>query len=81
MPKVETIVNPIRKSQFISKFPTSPINPINDFRAIINNEVATAFFMGSFTNKTKVGMIKKPPPIPTTPVNKPIRMPCNIIKG
>ena len=59
----------------------SPVKPINDFAAIINNEVPTAIFIGSLLNITKAGMIKKPPPAPTKPVKTPTTAPSKIIKG
>ena len=58
----------------------SEINPINDLTAIINKEVATAFFIGSFANITNAGIIRNPPPAPTTPVRIPITKPSIIIK-
>jgi len=70
-----------KNSQSIIKFSTSPINPINDLIAIINNDVATAFFIGSLANKTKAGIIKNPPPAPTIPVSIPTTNPSTSIRG
>ena len=57
-----------------------PIKPIRDLIAIINNEVATAFFMGSFAKSTKAGIIKNPPPAPKIPVTTPTTAPSTTIK-
>ena len=81
IPMVDMVVKTNRNFQFISVFPRSPKNPINDFMAMMNNVVATAFFIWIFSNKTKAGIIRKPPPIPKTPVNRPIIIPAKIIKG
>ena len=51
----------------------SPVKPIKELMAIINKEVAIAFLIGNLANKTKTGIIKKPPPAPTNPVIKPIK--------
>ena len=64
-----------RKIQSISKLPRSPVKPINEFSAIINNEVPTASFMGNPTKRTSVGISKKPPPAPNTPVAIPTATP------
>ncbi len=70
-----------RNDQSISRFSTSPMKPINDFIAMISIEVATAFFIGSFANITKAGIIKKPPPAPIIPVNSPTTAPSRTIRG
>ena len=54
---------------------------MSDLVAIINNEVPTAFFMGNFADKTKIGMIRNPPPTPTKPVINPSISPSEKIKG
>lgn len=70
-----------KNDQSIVKFSTSPINPISDLIAIMSNEVATAFFIGSLAKSTKAGIIKKPPPAPTIPVKTPTTKPSIIING
>ena len=50
-------------------------NPKIELMAIITNEVPIAVFIGSFTNNTNAGMIRKPPPAPNKPVIKPIADP------
>lgn len=78
MAKLETINN---KLQLIIVSSPSPAKPINDFAAMITKEVPTASFIGSFDNSTNAGMIKKPPPAPTKPVNTPTTIPSNNIIG
>ena len=63
IPIIESPVKMSKNGQSISKFCTSPKNPISDLIAIMNKEVATAFFIGNFANNTKAGIIKKPPPV------------------
>ena len=77
---VDRAVKTNRKPQLISVVPRSPKNPTNDFMAMINNVVATAFFIGMFSNKTNAGIMRKPPPMPITPVKRPILIPEQIIK-
>ena len=48
---------------------------------MIKSEVPTAIFIGSLTNKTKAGIIKNPPPAPTTPVSVPTTKPSAAISG
>ena len=60
---------------------TSPINPINDFAAIMNKEVPTANFMGILAKITSAGIIRNPPPAPTKPVSTPTKVPSNKIIG
>ena len=72
IPTIEIVENVNKKIQSIIKFCTSPIKPTNEFIAIINKEVPTAFFMGNLTNKISEGIIKKPPPAPTNPMIIPI---------
>lgn len=77
----ENAVKLKRKGQSMSIFSTSPMKPIKDLMAMISNEVATAFFMGNLANKTKAGIIKKPPPAPTIPVKTPTTNPSNMMRG
>ena len=72
IPTTDNEVKDNKNTQSISKFWTSPINPINEFIAIMNNEVPMAFFMGKLANKTKDGIIKNPPPAPTKPMISPM---------
>ena len=69
------------KVQSIVLLPRSPVNPIKDLAAMINNEVPTACFIGSLLNITSAGIIKNPPPAPTNPVNIPTNAPSNKIIG
>lgn len=71
IPITEIVVKVKRNFQSILKFSTSPMNPINDFTAIISKEVAIALFIGNFAHITNTGMIKNPPPAPIIPVNSP----------
>ena len=43
--------------------------------AIMRSEVPIANRIGNLANITKAGMIKKPPPAPTKPVNAPTNKP------
>jgi len=47
---------------------------------IINNEVPTAVLKGSPVKKTKAGIIKNPPPAPTSPVKNPMMSPSSITR-
>ncbi len=80
-PTKETAVKESKKVQSISRFFTSPKKPISDLIAIINSEVATAFFIGNLASNTKAGMIKKPPPAPITPVMTPTTRPSIMMSG
>ncbi len=82
IPAIARVLNEAKNIQSIFKLvDKSPVNPIKDLMAIIINEVPTAFFMGKPANKTKAGMIKKPPPAPTNPVKAPTNKPSIIITG
>ena len=72
IPATEIAENVNKNSQSISKFCTSPINPTNEFIAIMNREVPTAFRIGNLANKINDGIIKNPPPAPTNPIMIPI---------
>ena len=74
-------VNVNRNGQSILILDKSPRNPINEFIAIIQSDVPTAFFIGSFANSTSAGIIKKPPPAPTIPAKTPITVASSAIKG
>ena len=80
IPTIDKRVNTDRSYQSKIRFelPKSPRKPNKDLIAIINKEVATAFFIGSFANKTRAGIIKKPPPAPTIPVKIPTIKPSTI---
>ena len=80
MPVTDKLVNNNKNVQLISVIPISPKNPKRDLTDIISKDVATAFFIGRLANKTKAGIIKKPPPAPTIPVSKPTIKPSIIIK-
>ena len=75
MPKMDSDVNSIRKVQSMVVFEISPAKPISDLAAMTSSEVPTAIFMGSFASKTSAGMIRNPPPAPTTPVSIPTTPP------
>ena len=79
--KMPTIASAVTVSKSVQLIATwlliSPVNPINDFAAIINSEVPTACFMGSLLNSTSAGIIKKPPPAPTSPVSIPTNAPSS----
>ena len=62
IPVIASAVTESNKVQSIVLLLRSPVNPINDFAAMINKEVPTACFIGSLLNITSAGIIKKPPP-------------------
>ena len=73
IPITEIAVKLNKKIQLMVKFSTSPKKPIKEFIAMINNEVPTAFFIGNFANNTNDGIIRNPPPAPTSPIIIPIK--------
>lgn len=75
LPAMAIAVTFARKIQFIVKCPKSPVNPVKEFKAMMNRDVPTASFIGSFTSNTKVGIKRKPPPAPKRPVAMPIAVP------
>ena len=80
IPKIEKKQKALKKTQSIfNVVERSPVKPINDFTEIIINDVPTAFFIDKPPNKTKAGIIKKPPPAPTNPVNTPTNKPSKVI--
>ena len=64
-----------RNFQLMVKWPRSPANPTSEFKAMINSDVPTAFFISRPSNKTKVGIIRNPPPAPSKPVVRPMTIP------
>lgn len=64
-----------KKFQSISRVATSPMNPISEFIEIISSDVATAFFIGNLANNTKAGIMRNPPPAPTSPAITPTKIP------
>ena len=81
IPKEEIRMKINRKIQLNSIEYKSPVNPINDLREMINSELATAFFIGSFTSNTRIGTIIKPPPIPAIPEISPSKSPIPTNSG
>ena len=81
IPKIEISVKINKNVQWILLWCKSPVKPINELRAIMNRDVPMAFFIGSFANKTRAGIIKKPPPAPMIPVSKPTPIPIIIRYG
>ena len=81
IPITEIAVKEVSSSQSICNCHRSPVNPIRDLIAMIIKEVATAFFIGNLAKRTKAGIIKKPPPAPTNPVNIPIINPSIVKSG
>jgi len=61
--------------------PPAPIKEESVFIVIMRRDMPTAFFIGSFKKSTQCGMIKKPPPAPTSPVSVPTRIPVKIKKN
>lgn len=51
------------------------MNPISEFIEIISSDVATAFFIGNLANNTKAGIMRNPPPAPTSPAITPTKIP------
>jgi hypothetical protein len=51
---------------------------MSDFMAIIKREVPIASFMGIFSIMTRAGIMRKPPPAPTSPVTAPVMIPSII---
>lgn len=74
-PPMARLVIVSKNGHCISRLKISPVNPISELNAIINNDVPVATFMGSPVKSTSAGIIKKPPPAPTSPVSKPIMIP------
>ncbi len=76
IPVIENAENLKRKGQSI-KAPeeTSPANPTKALAAITIREVPTDIFMGIRAKKTRAGIIRNPPPIPTIPVSMPVKNP------
>lgn len=59
----------------------SPAKPISELMAMMNRDVPDAVFIGSRVNNTRAGIIRKPPPAPTSPVRKPMSDPSRIVNG
>ena len=79
MPTTAKPVNVNKNFHSIGLLFILPAKPMIALKAMIIREVATAFFIDSLAEKINVGIIKKPPPTPTKPVNKPTRMPFQIM--
>lgn len=79
IPPIASPEKRIRNLQSITWCPKSPINPINAFVAITNNEVPIATFIGKRARNTIAGTIRNPPPAPTSPVIAPTPIPCRKI--
>ena len=76
------LVNTIKKFQSIDIIKASPKkNPKIDFKAIITSEVPIAFFISKLVNTTRAGIIRNPPPAPTSPVTAPTISPSINING
>ena len=76
------VVNPTitnKNDQSIVKWLRSAVKPVSDFIAMINSEVPTAILKGKPAINIRAGNSKKPPPIPTIPVNSPISEPKTIM--
>ena len=54
---------------------------MSELMAIINKEVPTAVLKGRPVRNTNAGIIKKPPPAPTSPVRNPISKPSIITRN
>ena len=76
------VVKVNRKYQSILKVIASPKkNPDKDFNVTITKEVPMAFFILSLVKITSAGMIKNPPPAPTSSVIAPIILPLITTNG
>ena len=75
IPITEISVNVSKNNQSISRFWTSPKNPIRDFNEIIAKDVAIATFILRSEIITSIGIIINPPPAPINPVKNPISDP------
>ncbi len=62
-------------------FRTSPKNPDNELMLIIKSEVPTAVLNGKPVSSTNAGIIRNPPPAPTSPVRNPIKTPSRITRN
>ena len=80
IPAIENAVNGSRKFQFTSVCVRPPIKEERQFIVIINNDVPIAFFIGNLKNRTNAGMIRNPPPAPTSPVSVPTIIPVKTIE-
>ena len=78
IPITESAANIPRNFQSVSIIFIELAKPSKEFMAMINNDVATALFMGKPSNMTKAGTIKNPPPAPINPVIIPTKSPCEI---
>lgn len=81
MPSTDKAVVESNKFQLNVITPISLPKPMSDLQAMINKEVAIAFFIGSLPKNTNEGMIKNPPPAPTKPVSIPTEKPASITNG
>ncbi|MNL72974.1 hypothetical protein D3C87_1983740 [compost metagenome] len=79
MPPTERDVNSSRKVQSIVVVENPLAKPISELAAITKSEVPIAIFIGSFASITNPGMIRNPPPAPTTPVSIPTTPPSSPI--
>lgn len=55
IPKIVNVENNNKNFQSTLILCKSPINPSNEFIAIMTSDVPTAFFMGKFAHNTKAG--------------------------
>ena len=82
MPTMAMAEKIMRKFQSISSLPfRSPVKPMSDFAAMMMREVPTACFIGSFAKSTSAGIMRNPPPAPTSPVIVPTTAPSPSING
>ena len=79
IPNTDSEVKDSRNPQWMVVESILPAKPMSALAAMIINEVATAFFIGNFAAKTRVGIIRKPPPTPTKPVSSPTKTPFSAI--
>ena len=80
--QIPAVVKPTinnKNDQSIVKWLRSAVKPVSDFIAMINNDVPTAILKGKPAIKMRAGKSKKPPPMPTIPVNSPISDPKTIM--
>lgn len=75
MPTMAIVVTIRMSGHCITVSCSEKANPLSELAEMITSDVPIACLIGSFKKLTSVGIIKNPPPAPTSPVSTPISMP------
>ena len=75
IPEIDSDAKVNKNCQSTNTESSDDVKPIKEFKAIMNNDVATASFMLIFKSITNAGTIKNPPPAPINPVIIPTKSP------